>query len=299
MWRGRVDLLMYQKTDWKDRIVQRPLTYTMQQNADGTVTLIPSPGTVTQQGTPVNAALLNKIEDGLVEATAQLATLDQVKADQSFVDLQFANIVSGAPKGTYTTLSALQAAYPTGTSGVFLVLANGHWYYWNGSIWDDGGLYQSTGIGNQAIHAKNLNDGLYDEILNGYPLNLKDLSLYTSAFTGAKNRIFISNTPLSDKGKVNIVFKSVSSHSFYVVLLEKNASSNQFTISNSLLINVGVGINTIETNFVSTGLGNQYIGIVGVTDDKHQTGTQELLKSIITIFLMKPFLFQSLHLQQL
>lgn len=83
---------------------------------------------------------LNKLQ-GL---TAQLATLDRQKADQSFVDLQFANIVSGAPKGTYTTLSALQTAYPTGTSGVFLVLADGHWYYWNGSTWVDGGVYQGT-----------------------------------------------------------------------------------------------------------------------------------------------------------
>ncbi|MED3792310.1 sialate O-acetylesterase [Niallia alba] len=236
-------------------------------------------------------AEFNNLNQKANDTTAQLATLEQQKADQSFVDLQFANIVSGAPKATYTTLSALQAAYPTGTSGVFLVLADGHWYYWNGSIWEDGGLYQSTGIGNQAIHAKNLNDELYDEILNGYPLNLKDLSLYTSAFTGAKNRIFISNTPLSDKGKINIVFKSVSSHSFYVVLLEKNVSSNQFTILNSSLINVGIGINTIETNFVSTGLGNQYIGIVGVTDGQTPNGYTGTAQKYNNYFSYETFSF--------
>jgi hypothetical protein len=60
--------MVYSKTDWKDRIVQKPLTYTMQQNADGTITLIPVPGTITQEGTPVNAAYLNKIEQGLIDA---------------------------------------------------------------------------------------------------------------------------------------------------------------------------------------------------------------------------------------
>jgi hypothetical protein len=58
----------YTKTDWKDRIVQKPQTYTMVTNPDGTVTLTPAPGTVTQEGTPLNAANLNKIEDGVAKA---------------------------------------------------------------------------------------------------------------------------------------------------------------------------------------------------------------------------------------
>lgn len=69
------------------------------------------------------------------------------KADQSFVDAQFSSIVSGAPKGTYTDLTSLQSAYPNGAEGVFLVLENGHWYYWNSenNAWTDGGMYQSGG----------------------------------------------------------------------------------------------------------------------------------------------------------
>jgi len=42
----------------------------MQQNPDGTVTLTPAPGTVVQEGTPVNAANLNKIEQGFVSHLA-------------------------------------------------------------------------------------------------------------------------------------------------------------------------------------------------------------------------------------
>ena len=40
----------------------------------------------------------------------RLDSIDRVKADQSFVDAQFASIVSGAPKGTYATLQALKDA---------------------------------------------------------------------------------------------------------------------------------------------------------------------------------------------
>lgn len=70
------------------------------------------------------------------------------KADKAFVDAQFASIVSGTPKGTFATLSALQTAYPSGTEGVFLVLENGHWYYY-ASGWKDGGVYQATSSGNE------------------------------------------------------------------------------------------------------------------------------------------------------
>ena len=47
-----------------------------------------------------------------------------------------------SPTGAYTNLAALQAAYQTGEDGVFVVKDTGHWYFWNGSAWEDGGEYQ-------------------------------------------------------------------------------------------------------------------------------------------------------------
>jgi hypothetical protein len=60
----------YTKTSWKDRIVERPLTFSMQNNADGTVTLIPSEGTIIATGTPITATGLNNLEKQYDEATA-------------------------------------------------------------------------------------------------------------------------------------------------------------------------------------------------------------------------------------
>lgn len=54
--------MTYAKTDWQNRVVEKPLTYTQIQNSDGSTTLIPAPGTIVQEGTPVNAANLNKMD---------------------------------------------------------------------------------------------------------------------------------------------------------------------------------------------------------------------------------------------
>lgn len=86
-----------------------------------------------------------------------VTNLQNNKANKSFVDSQFASIVSGAPKGTFATLSALQSAYPNGTEGVFLVLENGHWYYY-ASGWKDGGMYQATQIEDESLTSEKYKD---------------------------------------------------------------------------------------------------------------------------------------------
>lgn len=64
--------MAYQKTEWKDHIVETPNKYAQTANADGTVTLTKREGNVVQSGTPVSASNLNKMENGIAEAHAQL-----------------------------------------------------------------------------------------------------------------------------------------------------------------------------------------------------------------------------------
>lgn len=59
------------------------------------------------------------------------ATKDEVQA-----------VASGSPAGVYTTVEALITADPN-HSKIYVVSANGHWYYYANSQWTDGGLYQS------------------------------------------------------------------------------------------------------------------------------------------------------------
>lgn len=73
------------------------------------------------------------------------------KANKSEVDTAISNIGNASPKGVYSTLTALQTAFPSGTTGIYVVTANGNWYYWNGTAWTVGGVYQSTGIADKSI----------------------------------------------------------------------------------------------------------------------------------------------------
>ncbi|MBS4760937.1 MAG: hypothetical protein KHX03_09600 [Clostridium sp.] len=57
--------MAYNPNEWKDQIVQRPKTYQMTTNDDGSVTLVDSFGLVTELGTPVNADYMNHIEKGI------------------------------------------------------------------------------------------------------------------------------------------------------------------------------------------------------------------------------------------
>ena len=68
--------MAYVKTDWKNREVERPRTFTLVENPDGTVTLIPAEGEVYEQGTPIVATVMNNMEDGIEEAHDDISDLD-------------------------------------------------------------------------------------------------------------------------------------------------------------------------------------------------------------------------------
>lgn len=60
--------MSYTPTTWSDRSVQKPRTYTITNNGDGTSTLTAAEGTVYAAGTAITAAVMNNIENGIVNA---------------------------------------------------------------------------------------------------------------------------------------------------------------------------------------------------------------------------------------
>ncbi|MCY9736992.1 phage tail protein [Paenibacillus alvei] len=85
----------YAPTEWKNREVERPRTFRMQNNPDGTVTLLPAEGNIIEPGTPIIAANMNKIEQGIVDAQA---ALENVAPKQHTHDAK--DIVSGIMDAT-------------------------------------------------------------------------------------------------------------------------------------------------------------------------------------------------------
>lgn len=82
--------MAYTPTDWKNREVERPRTFRLQDNPDGTKTLIPAEGNVIEPGTPIIAENMNKIEQGIKDAHDGLSgignvsqELDEHKADDT------------------------------------------------------------------------------------------------------------------------------------------------------------------------------------------------------------------------
>jgi hypothetical protein len=55
--------MAYTPTEWANREVEKPRTYIMTDNGDGTITLTPSEGEIFVAGTPLDAVNLNKMEN--------------------------------------------------------------------------------------------------------------------------------------------------------------------------------------------------------------------------------------------
>lgn len=65
--------MAYDPTQWTNREVEKPRTYVMTDNGDGTITLTPSEGQVFAQGTPLDATNLNKMENQIALNDSNLA----------------------------------------------------------------------------------------------------------------------------------------------------------------------------------------------------------------------------------
>lgn len=57
--------MAYSKQTWVDRSVENPLTFKVVNNADGSITLIPFPGTIQNEGSKMTADRLNHMEEGI------------------------------------------------------------------------------------------------------------------------------------------------------------------------------------------------------------------------------------------
>ena len=100
--------MAYEKQLWNDRQVEKPLTFTMTNNDDGTVTLTPAPGKITNEGDPMSAERLNHMEDGI----AQINDLQGVVKSNDFALITAQVITPQADDSTLTGNTTV--IYPDG-----------------------------------------------------------------------------------------------------------------------------------------------------------------------------------------
>ena len=125
----------------------------------------------------VAAKLAEKLEDFEEINNSRLLSTERQLADKA-TKAELASVASGSPKGVYATLSALQSAYPSGNTNIYVVSADGNWYYWNGGAWTSGGVYQSEKLADNSVLLKNLSDDIVKKIHN-----IKDYNVASNALT--------------------------------------------------------------------------------------------------------------------
>ena len=104
---------MYEKLNFKDRIVEKPNTYTVQTNDDGTVTLIPAFGNILQEGTAINHGSMDHIEEGILELNKSFNNFKTiVYVKNNFAVLE--GTITMPAKGDSTATGTIEFNYPTG-----------------------------------------------------------------------------------------------------------------------------------------------------------------------------------------
>lgn len=93
--------MAYIKNTWVDQDVERPKTYEVTNNQDGSITLTDSFGLVTELGTPVNETNMNHIEDGIDGCAIRKHNLTE-----TFVLGEWVKGGSGDDEGLYKSLVA-------------------------------------------------------------------------------------------------------------------------------------------------------------------------------------------------
>lgn len=86
----------------------------------------------------------------LINLTTDM-TEPEERAAQNSNNNYLLKIAGGSPRGVYTSLSALNAAHPNGADGIYVVTSNGNWYYWSGTAWVSGGIYQATALADSSV----------------------------------------------------------------------------------------------------------------------------------------------------
>ena len=123
-----------------------------------------------------------------------------------------ARALAGIYPNTYVTLLALTAAFPSGNTNIYVVAADGNWYYWRSTVWISGGLYQS-----EEIPAKVSSPNLFNKskIVKGFYISWESGNMTALSTHCVSN--FISIKPITVYTRSNIEqFAFYNSNKVYI-----------------------------------------------------------------------------------
>jgi lysophospholipase L1-like esterase len=173
--------------------------------------------------------------------------------------------VSGSPKGVYATVSALTSADPD-HSYVYIVDADKHWYYWNGSAWADGGAYliapfdtSLSGVSENAVQNKVVSRVLFPLVaLSESPflstLNLKDFKVTKVYVSGGTNNGYYNLS-----GQITDTTNSVHTDLLNISLVDKIQYKSNINQYGCAVAFFDENKNFLSSLTVSPGTANTYV----------------------------------------
>lgn len=162
--------------------------------------------------------------------TLKINKADKIDVNQALnqVNDRISNFPKGNPSGVYTTLADLKTAFPNGNSNIYVVSADGNWYYWSGSAWSSGGKYQETGIAENSIDGPKLmaetiqRHNLSETYVNGMPgANLFDKNnVHFDKYINYKFKLadavgYVATNYIYISGQSKLTFKRITHYAFY------------------------------------------------------------------------------------
>jgi hypothetical protein len=208
-----------------------------------------------------NVQQINNLQNNKADKT-EVNSLASNKADTTYVDTKVASVASGSPKGTYATLTDLQTAYPTGTTGIYLVTADGKWYYWDGSAWTAGGTYQSTGIGDGTVKLTSLTSNAKKAVLKNVPLtqNNQKIGFYNNSTRSDDSSYLTKYYDVSKVDKIYITGTFSAYVNIYTLFDESGniISYQRSSTDNNAISNMAIDCSNAASVAISSATGNFY-----------------------------------------
>lgn len=146
---------------------------------------------------------------------------NRLDTEKNNMQSQIDGLASGSP------LVASSTAGMTDTSRIYVNTTDGHWYYYNGTAWTDGGVYQSSGVGNDSIKVNNLSNNLQNsEGIRNLDITWIEGSGYLANNSTISNvNIMKSNVILIKKGET-IKIKGVGVNTSIAIIVSCDSEGN-------------------------------------------------------------------------
>ena len=150
-------------------------------------------------------------------------------------DIKINAVENGSP------LVASSTSQMTNTSKVYVNTSDGKWYYYNGSSWVAGGIYQSTGIADNSVLSNNINGGI--NLVENVKFDLNTFINYQGTIVSRYNTDYSDYIRVrEDNGNLiynDLYFSIAPPNLAYVVFYNKDKN---------YVSNLGTGQDTVQTN---------------------------------------------------